>query len=75
MTLDYDEFPAEVRRDAELPGRDDAVRAIRAVLETLAERVSGDEVRDLARHRPEPVRPWLHDARGAAARPTSWPRR
>jgi hypothetical protein len=36
MTLDYDEFPAEVRRDAELPGGD--------------------------------------DARGAAARPTSWPR-
>jgi hypothetical protein len=36
MTLDYDEFPAEVGHDAELPGRD--------------------------------------DARGPAARPTSWPR-
>lgn len=75
MTLDYDEFLAEVQCDAELPGQDDAVRAIRAALETLAERLSGDEVRDLARHLPEPVRPWLHDARGAAARPTSWPRR
>ena len=75
MTLDYDEFLAEVQRDAELPGRDDAVRAIRAALETLAERLAGDEVRELARHLPEPVRPRLHDARGAAARPTSWPRR
>ena len=75
MTLDYDEFLAEVRCDAERPGQDDAVRAIRAALETLAERFSGDEVRDLARHPPEPVRPCLHAARGAAARPTSWPRR
>ena len=41
----------------------------------LAERFSGDEVRDLARHLSEPVRPCLHAARGAAARPTSWPRR
>jgi len=67
MTLDYDEFLAEVQRDAELPARDDAVRAIRAALETLAERLSGDEVRDLARHLPEPVRPWLHD--GEVAEP------
>jgi len=37
--------------------------------------LSGDEVRDLPRHLPEPVRPWLHDARGTDARPTSWPRR
>jgi len=75
MTLDDDEFLAEVQRDAELPGQDDAVRAIRAALETLAESFSDDEVRDLARHPPEPVRPCLHAARGAAARPTSWPRR
>ena len=27
MTLDYDEFPADVRRDAELPGRSTAARA------------------------------------------------
>ena len=26
-------------------------------------------------HLPEPVRPCLHAARGAAPRPTSWPRR
>ena len=75
MTLDYDEFLAEVQCDAELPGQDDGVRAIRAALETPAERFSGDEVRDLARHLPEPVRPCLHAARGAAARPTSWPSR
>ena len=75
MTLDYDEFLAEVQRDADLPGQDDAVRAIRAALETLAARFSGDEVRDLVRHLPDPVRPCLHAARGAAARPTSWPRR
>ena len=75
MTLDDDEFLAEVPCDAELPGQDDAVRAIRAALETLAARFSGDEVRDLARHLPDPVRPCLHAARGAAARPTSWPRR
>jgi uncharacterized protein (DUF2267 family) len=75
MTLDDDKFLAEVESDAELPGQDDAARAIRAALETLAERFSGDEVRDLARQLPEPVRPCLHAARGAAARPTSWPRR
>ena len=61
MTLDYDEFLAEVQRDAELPGQDDAVSAIRAALETLAECLSGDAVRDLARLRPGSVRPWLHD--------------
>jgi len=75
MTLDYDECLAEVQCDAELPGQDDGVRAIRAALETPAERFSGDEVRDLARHLPEPVRPCRHAARGAAARPTSRPRR
>ena len=75
MTLDYDEFPAEAQGDGELPGQDDGVRAIRAALETPAERFSGDEVRDLAPHLPEPVRPCLHAARGAAARPTSWPSR
>ena len=75
MTLDYDECLAEVQCDAELPGQDDGVRAIRAALETPAERFSGDEVRDLARHLPEPVRPCRHAARGAAARPTCWPSR
>jgi uncharacterized protein (DUF2267 family) len=75
MTLDDDEFLAEVQCDAELPGQDDGVRAIRAALETLAERFSGDEVRDPARHLPDRVRPCLHAARGAAARPTAWPRR
>ncbi len=67
MTLDYDEFLAEVQRDAELPRQQDAIRAIRAALETLAERLSGDEARDFARHLPEPVRPWLHD--GEVAEP------
>ena len=75
MTLDYDECLAEVQCDGELPGQDDGVRAIRAALETPAERFSGDEVRDLARHLSEPVRPCLHAASGAAARPTSWPSR
>ena len=75
MTLDYDEFEAEVQCDAELPVQDDAVRAIRAALKTLAGRGSGDAARDLARHLPEPVRPCRHAAGGAAAPPTSWSRR
>jgi uncharacterized protein (DUF2267 family)/ribosome-associated translation inhibitor RaiA len=61
MTVDYEEFLTEVRRDAALPSDDAAVRAVRAALHTLGERLSGGEARDLARHLPEPLRSMLHD--------------
>jgi uncharacterized protein (DUF2267 family)/ribosome-associated translation inhibitor RaiA len=61
MTVGYEEFLTEVRRDAALSSDDDAVRAARAALQTLGERLSGGEARDLARHLPERLRPMLHD--------------
>jgi uncharacterized protein (DUF2267 family)/ribosome-associated translation inhibitor RaiA len=61
MTVGYEEFLTEVRRDAALPSDDEAVRAVSVALQTLGERLSGGEARDLARHLPEPLRPLLHD--------------
>jgi uncharacterized protein (DUF2267 family)/ribosome-associated translation inhibitor RaiA len=59
--MEYDAFLAEVRRRVGLRSQDDAARAARATLQTLAERLSGGEARNLASHVPEPVRAWLHD--------------
>jgi uncharacterized protein (DUF2267 family) len=62
----YDEFITIVEQHAGV-GRERAERAGRAVLETLAERLSQGEARDLATQLPAEVAPWLHtddDARG-----------
>ncbi|MFB9831326.1 DUF2267 domain-containing protein [Actinoallomurus acaciae] len=40
-------------------------RAVRAVLTTLAERLSRDEARDLLQRLPVEIRPWLHTERSA----------
>jgi uncharacterized protein (DUF2267 family) len=111
MTLDYDEFLAEVHRDAELPGQDDAVRHAVAVFAALRLATGPGELRRLEDELPKDYRALLAaaepdggpppaetfiprvvaygaldlssawaaassaSARGAAARPTSWPRR
>ena len=58
MSHEYDRFIAAVQRKAAL-SRSDAERASRATLETLAERLSVGEARDLAERLPPELAPWL----------------
>jgi uncharacterized protein (DUF2267 family) len=51
MATDYAGFIATVEREADVP-HDQAERAVSATLETLAERISGGEARDLAEQLP-----------------------
>jgi uncharacterized protein (DUF2267 family) len=60
MARDYDEFIAMVERGAGI-SRGEAERAVHATLQTLAERLSRGEARDIANQLPEDVRPWLTD--------------
>lgn len=46
--MDYHEFVGEVQHRLELPGMGEAVRAIRAVLTTLGERIQEGEASNLA---------------------------
>ncbi|MFO7918727.1 MAG: DUF2267 domain-containing protein [Anaerolineae bacterium] len=57
--MQYDEFVGEVHNRARLASSDEAVRAIRATLETLAERVAGQEAEDLAAQLPQEVGKFL----------------
>ncbi len=50
--MKYDEFIAEVRRRARLATTEEAENATRATLQTLAERIEIDEVKDLASQLP-----------------------
>jgi uncharacterized protein (DUF2267 family) len=66
MALDYDEFIALVEGEGAV-SRDEAERAVQATLRTLAERLSGGEVADIARQLPEQARRWLTDGDKAEA--------
>jgi len=46
--MDFDEFVGEVQHRLELPGTGEAVRAVRATLTTLGERIPADDAADLA---------------------------
>ncbi|MFB6165913.1 MAG: DUF2267 domain-containing protein [Haloarculaceae archaeon] len=46
--MNYDEFTGRVQHRLELPGTGEAVRAIRATLSTLGERLQAGEASDLA---------------------------
>jgi uncharacterized protein (DUF2267 family) len=61
MAADYGEFITDVQKEAGLPSEDAAVLAARAVLQTLGERLTGGEARDLAQQLPEPLRAVLLD--------------
>jgi uncharacterized protein (DUF2267 family) len=50
--MKYDEFIAEVRRRARLATTEEAENATRATLQTLAERIEFDEVKDLVSQLP-----------------------
>jgi uncharacterized protein (DUF2267 family) len=56
--MDYDSFLDVVATEGHLP-REDAERAVRAVLETLAERIDREEARQLAAQLPPEVAPWI----------------
>ncbi len=59
--MEYDEFVGEVANRAQLPSRGDAVRAIQATLETLAERIKEGEADDLAAQLPLELGTFLKD--------------
>jgi uncharacterized protein (DUF2267 family) len=60
--MDYETFIALVEKSAQA-SREEAERAVRATLETLAERLSGGEARDVAAELPPELRPLLEDGR------------
>jgi uncharacterized protein (DUF2267 family) len=67
MAVDYQHFISTVEREAGIRDDSDAERAVRATLETLAERLSGGEAEDIRDRLPPEIRPMMHD--GAAAEP------
>lgn len=58
--MKYDEFMKQVQTLGRLDSLDSAVKAARATLETLAERVPEDEVRNLAAQLPSEIAYYLH---------------
>jgi uncharacterized protein (DUF2267 family) len=56
--ITYETFLAEVEQQAQA-SREEAERAVRATLQTLAERISAGQAEDLARQLPPEVRPLL----------------
>jgi uncharacterized protein (DUF2267 family) len=56
--IGYDAFISAVAHEAHAP-RPEAERAVRATLQTLAERISTGEARDIAEQLPPPLRPLL----------------
>ncbi len=57
--MKYDEFVAQVQRRADLKTKDEAVQAIQATLETLGERLTGGEAKDLAAQLPPEIATYL----------------
>jgi uncharacterized protein (DUF2267 family) len=64
MGHDYERFLTTVQVKARL-AREDAERATHATLQTLAERLSAGEARDLAAQLPDELAPWLATDSGA----------
>lgn len=53
--MQYDQFIGEVQNRARLASQGEAVRAVEATLQTLAERLTGGEVKDLAAQLPQEI--------------------
>lgn len=62
--MKYDEFARHVQTMAQAESRAEAERAIRATLETLAERIVGNEAIQLAAQLPEPISQYLQGREG-----------
>lgn len=62
--MKYDEFIKHVQTVAQLNSRQEADRATRATLETIKERIVGDEAKDLASQLPKELAEYLHGREG-----------
>lgn len=62
--MKYDEFIKHVQSVAQLNSREQAENAIRATLETLKERIVGDEASQLAAQLPQEIGQYLHGREG-----------
>jgi uncharacterized protein (DUF2267 family) len=62
-----EQFIAEVRNLAELGSNEDAQKAIRATLETLKERLAGNEPSNLAAQLPPEIAPYVEGEGGREA--------
>jgi len=60
----YDEFIKHVQTVAQLNSREEAERATRATLETIKERIVGDEAKDLAAQLPPELGDFLRGREG-----------
>lgn len=67
--MKYDEFVKHVHNRARISSREEAIGAVRATLETLAERLAGGEASDLAAQLPQEIAVYLqHDKAGSGER-------
>ncbi|WP_250121894.1 DUF2267 domain-containing protein [Chroococcidiopsis sp. CCMEE 29] len=62
--MKYDEFIKHVQSVAQLNSRDEAEQATRATLETLKERIVGDEASNLAAQMPQELAEYLRGREG-----------
>ncbi len=64
--MQYDAFVGQVQHRARLASSGEAVRAIHAVLQTLGERLFGDEAEDLAAQLPPEIGNYLQEVEDQA---------
>jgi uncharacterized protein (DUF2267 family) len=62
--MKYDEFIKHVQTAAQLDSRQEAERSVRATLETVRERLVGDEAKDLAAQLPKELGEYLRGREG-----------
>jgi uncharacterized protein (DUF2267 family) len=62
--MKYDEFIKHVQTTAQLQSGQEAERAIRATLETIRDRIVGDEAKDLAAQLPKELGEYLRGREG-----------
>lgn len=62
--MKYDEFIKHVQSVAQLNSREEAEQATRATLETIRERIVGDEAKDLASQLPQELGEFLRGREG-----------
>ncbi len=62
--MKYDQFIKRVQEEAQLDSREDAERATRATLETIKERIVGNEASQLAAQLPKELGQYLHGREG-----------
>jgi uncharacterized protein (DUF2267 family) len=61
--MQYDEFIGQVQHRARLASRGEAVKAARATLGVLGQRLFGGEAEDLAAQLPQEIQPYLKQAK------------